>query len=393
MRALAGLGLSAVLGLAAAGCAGKNINRDLGADSRILVRQWTIPTSTLTEAGDHGFEVANPLVHENTLIYGSRAGGLTSLYPTLQQSRWSLPIPGGVLSEVALDRGTLYFGGGDGFLYSVNAENGRVNWRYDLHNPAVSRPVVEGGRLFVTTADDTVYAFDAGTGKWLWHYRRRPSGAATTRAASSPLVDGGEVLVGLSDGFLVSLNVADGALKWERKIHSGNKFTDVDARPVLSDGVLYVPSYDGSLYALKRQGGEILWRFDAGGSKQVVVDGERLYYPSSDGTIYALQKSNAKVLWKFSMDGGTPTQILMTEGKLVVGSSFQYLYLLDKKTGAGLYRFNAGWGSGFYGAPAYDSAARRLYVMSSGGNLYSFSARGEDQRRAPHGATEPYGFL
>jgi outer membrane protein assembly factor BamB len=297
-----------------------------------------------------------------------------------------------VVSELAVNKGSIYFGGGDGYLYSVNAENGRVNWRYDLRNPVVSKPTVAGGRVLVNTSDDTVYAFDAGTGKWLWHYRRRSSAEATLYGASSPLVDGNEVLAGLSDGFLVALSLEEGALKWEKRLHTGNKFTDVNATPVMENGIVYIPSYDGAIYALKRQGGATLWRFDAGGSKDAVIDDQRLFLPSSDGSIYALQKNNGKVLWKFTLDGGTPTQIAMTDQYLVVGSTYRYLYVLDKATGKGVYRLNAGMGSGFSGSPTFDPASQRLYILSGAGNLYAFSLRNPPKKERLHGVTDPYRF-
>src|SRR5690606_31476230 len=156
--------------------------------------------------------------------------------------RWNLPIPNGIVSPIAVDGQSLYFGGGDGFLYSVNADTGRVNWRYDLHNPIISKPSIDQDRLNISTSDDTVFAFEAKTGKWLWHYRRRSSPSATILGASQPLIEGGEVITGFSDGYLVALSSQDGNLKWERKIHQGTKFTDVDAHPVLDADLLYVPS-------------------------------------------------------------------------------------------------------------------------------------------------------
>jgi outer membrane protein assembly factor BamB len=374
------------------GCSGRNLHKELKPDPHVLVRKWTLSTHGPFEAGDRGIEFSNPVLVDNTLVFGTRTTGLISIYPQLNQQRWVLPLKGGVTSELAVANGAAYFGAGDGFLYSVNLENGRVNWRYDVRNPVISRPTVEGGRLFVTTSDDTVYAFDAGTGKWLWHYRRRSSPSSTIYGASAPLVDGTEVLAGLSDGFIVSLSVAEGQLKWERKLHTGAKFTDVDAHPALDAGILYVPSYDGALYALKRQGGEILWRFDAGGSKTVALDGPRVYLPSSEGSIYALQKSNAKVLWKFELDKGTPTQLVVTDRYIIVGSSYQYLYVIDKETGKGLYRYNVGFDSGFAGAPAYDPETRRLYFLSHAGNLYAFSVRKGAPKQLPHGQTDGFVF-
>jgi outer membrane protein assembly factor BamB len=371
------------------------VHSDLHDDNRVLVRRWTLPTHGPFEAGDHGTEYSNPVVIENTLVFGNRSVGLVSLYPKINQQRWVLPIRGGVVSELATDQQSVYFGGGDGYLYSVNLENGKVNWRYEVRNPVVSRPTVQGGKVFLTTSDDTVYAFEASTGKWLWHYRRRSSPTATIYGASAPLVDGDEVLAGLSDGFLVALSYEEGQLKWEKKIHSGTKFTDVNAHPVLKNGVVYIPSYDGSLYALKRRGGDIIWRFDSGGSREVVLDDQnpdKLYQASSDGSIYALQQNSAKVIWKFDLDRGVPTQPIITDKYLIVGSSYQYLYVIDKNSGKGVYRFNVGYGSGFAGSPAYDPATQRLYILSGAGNLYAFSLRQPARKIRPHGMTDPYTF-
>ncbi len=374
------------------GCSSSQIHSDLSNDSKILVRRWTLPTHGPFEAGDHGTEYSNPVIFENTLVFGNRSRGLVSIYPSINQQRWQLPIRGGVVSELIINSGSVYFGGGDGYLYSVNLENGQINWRYEIRNPIVSRPTVSGKRVFVTTSDDTVYALDAGTGKWLWHYRRRSLQTATIYGASSPLVDGNEVIAGLSDGFLVALSVEEGQLKWEKKINIANKFNDVDAHPVLEKGIIYIPSYDGALYALKRQGGDILWRFDAGGSKDVVLDDQSLFLPSSNGTIYSLQKNNGKILWKFELDHGTPTQIILTDKYVIVGSSFQYLYAIDRNTGKGVYRFNAGYGSGFAGSPGFDPMHQNIYFFSGAGNLYAFSLRQPFRKNRVHGATDPYTF-
>lgn len=357
------------------GCSGPQIHQDLGPDSEVMTRSWTRSTRDSFFAGDHGNEFSNPVLSDNTLIFGNQSVGLVSVYPKSNQQRWILPIKGGVLSELALNQNSVFFGGADGYFYSVDINTGRVNWRYDIRNTVASRPTVSGGRVFITTLDDTVYALDAGTGKWLWHYRRRSVPPATIMGASSPLVDQNEVIVGLSDGFLVGLSLEEGQLKWEKRLHFGSKFTDVNAHPTLDQGVIYVPSYDGALYALKRTGTDILWRFDAGGSRDVTVDGQRLILPSSDGNVYALQKDSGKVLWKFPLDSGTPTRVAVTEQYVIIGSSYRYLYVVDKNTGQGLYRFNSGHSSGFRGAPIYDATHQRVYVLSSAGNLYAFQMK------------------
>jgi outer membrane protein assembly factor BamB len=383
-------GLLAISVLSA--CSGRNIHKELTADPDILSRNWTIPTKTNYTVGDRGTEFSNSVLVENTLIFGSRNEGVISLYPTINQVRWVLPIPQGVQSELAVGpQGTLYFTGGDGFVYSVNSDNGRVNWRYEVRNPITSRATIANGRLFITTADDTVYALDAGTGKWLWHYRRRSALTATILGASTPVVSGNDILVGLSDGYLVSLSIAEGKLKWEKKLHTGNRFTDVDASPVVADHVIYAPSYDGSLYALRDRDASIIWRFDAGGSKRVTLEGDKIYLPSSDGNIYCLNKNSAKLIWKFELDKGSPTQLVIADQQVIVGSSHQYLYVLNKETGTSNYRFNVGHGSGFAGSPTFDANKRRVYFLSHAGNLYSFTLR-KPKKLFAHGQTSPFKF-
>ncbi len=373
--------LFVALFLVASGCASRNIHKDLTADTMVLTRGWTYATHGPYDVADRGFEYSGAAQYENTIIFGNSTTGVTSLYPGLLRVRWTFPVRHGTVSGILVDKKNVYFGGGDGFLYALNAETGKMIWKHDLKQSLVSRPTVSGGRLFVTGADDTVFAFDAGTGKWLWNYKRRTPQNSTIHAVSAPLVDGSEIMTGMSDGFLVSLSVDDGTLKWERKLQVTNKFMDVDAGPVLVGDTLYQPSYDGALYALKRVGGDTIWRFDAGGARSISVDDQTIYLPSSNGTVYALARGNGKVLWQFDLDRGVPTAITVTDRYLIFASSHQYLYVLDKATGKGLYRFNVGDGSGFSANLTYDKSTESIYALSNAGNLYQFKIRPPSAKR------------
>lgn len=368
------LGMSLLL----ASCAGANLRPDFQASEPVFQREWSVSTRIRENlAGERGVEFSNPLIWENTLLFGTSEAGLVAIYPSLGgQTRWVLPVRDGIASEMTLQGNLLYFGGADGFLYCVNPENGRVVWRYEVKSPRISKPTVFGGKVLVTTSDDVVFALDAATGRWIWHYHRTSAGAASIHGASQPWTDGNRVLVGMSDGYLVSLGIADGKLEAEKKLTTRTKFTDIDAG-VVPDGssVIYVPSYDGELYALKRDTLETLWRYDSGGTRSVSIDGETLYLASSDGKIHALKKSSGKLLWKFEMDGGTPTPMVMTEKNIIVGSSYQFLYAIKKTDGTLQDRWNVGYGSGFAGSMAYDASKRTLYAVSGAANLYSFKVR------------------
>lgn len=379
-----------LVGTALSACGGRNLHRGEKADPRVMVRGWTIPTQTeVAEAGDRGFEYGNTIVWEKTLIFGSRGEGVVSLYPDLKRRRWSFKPKGGVQSEISADRRNLYFVASDGFLYSLEAENGKERWKVDVKNHFASKPVLSNGRVFLATPDDVIYAFDANTGKGLWTYRRRTAQATSIRKVSTPLISQNELVVGLSDGYLVSLQIEEGTLKWEKKLHFAKKFNDIDAGPVLVDDRYIVPSYDGSLYALNSKG-DVQWKYDAGGARSVSVKGSTLFFPSSSGFVYALDATTAKPIWKFELDRGVPTEVLLTDRYAVFGSSYQYIYAVDLATGELKYRFNLGNGAGVSAPPAFFKETSDAYFLSMSGNLYQFRVRETTDANAPF---DPYVYV
>ena len=68
---------------------------------------------------------------------------------------------------------------------------------------------------------------------------------------SSPTVLDGVVYVGSEDGNVYAADAATGALRWIYQTGAG-----VHSAPVVSDGVVYVGSGDSYLYALDASGPE-----------------------------------------------------------------------------------------------------------------------------------------
>ena len=73
---------------------------------------------------------------------------------------------------------------------------------------------------------------------------------------SSPVVANGVVYVGSIDGNLYALNAGTGALLWKYTTGSA-----VDSSPAVANGVVYVGSDDNNLYALNASTGALLWKY------------------------------------------------------------------------------------------------------------------------------------
>jgi outer membrane protein assembly factor BamB len=93
------------------------------------------------------------------------------------------------------------------------------------------------------------------------------------------------------------VNTGNGSLKW--KYQTGDS---VNGTPTVTNGIAYIASGDGKLYALDANSGQVKWKFSianqsVSGDWTSVVNG-RVYLGMSDGRIYALNAGNGQIIWK-----------------------------------------------------------------------------------------------
>ena len=88
--------------------------------------------------------------------------------------------------------------------------------------------------------------------------------------------------------------------------------------PVVVDGMVYVGSDDGKLYALTADSGERLWSFATGDvvrSVPSVVDGT-VYFGSNDNHLYALHAATGEELWRYDTGGWVQYSPVVGNGKV-----------------------------------------------------------------------------
>jgi outer membrane protein assembly factor BamB len=137
------------------------------------------------------------------------------------------------------------------------------------------------------------------------------------------------------------------------------------------NGVVYLGSDDGNVYALNASTGAKLWSYTTGavGSSPAVANG--VVYVSSGGGVYALNASTGAKLWSYTTVGGTASSPAVANGVVYVGSNDNNVYALDAATGAKLWSFQTG-GLISYSSPAVANGA--VYVGSSDYNVYALNA-------------------
>ena len=207
------------------------------------------------------------------------------------KSGWVLRIPGArPIATPAYADGMLFVGGGYGSheFYAVDSDTGKIIWKIQTGDDGPTAAVVSDGLVAFNTESCTLVIVDEKTGRVIWQewlgdplmsqpaidkgvlYMAHPAftggpGNPRKRAEFQPLA--------ASPGGSHRLLAADlhtGRHIWEQEI-SG----DVLTAPVISDGVVYFTTFDGTSYALNAADGSVVWvKATASTSAPVVLRGE-----------------------------------------------------------------------------------------------------------------------
>ncbi|MCG8416554.1 MAG: PQQ-binding-like beta-propeller repeat protein [Proteobacteria bacterium] len=160
-------------------------------------------------------------------------------------------------------------------------------------------------------------AWDPGTGQRLWQTDRD----VTIGLHASPVIADNTVYTLNWSTTLHAVDLFTGTVHWARKLasSSGEWRFGAAATPAIADGMLYVPLHEGYIAAIDAASGVEGWRFagrpssihpahyqteSSGFSAAPVVTGSLLWVGGSDGTVTALDRASGKVVWEDAM--GSP---------------------------------------------------------------------------------------
>ena len=171
---------------------------------------------------------------------------------------------------------------------------------------------------------------------------------------------------------------------------------EVVSSPAIVDGVVYVGSNDGNLYAIDQQTGTQKWKFPTEArisSSPAVADGF-VYFSSYDGNFYAVDTATGKLRWKFRnagerryaathLHGSFPQSETMPDpfdvylsspalwnGAVYFGNGDGNIYSLNAATGSLKWKFKTG--DVVHASPAIVDG--KLYIGSWDSYFYALDA-------------------
>ena len=111
----------------------------------------------------------------------------------------------------------------------------------------------------------------------------------------------------------------------------------VNASPAVADGVVYIPSSDGCLYALNHSTGEVIWKVSSNGPYYTpAVAAGIVYAGSEDGNLWAFHTGNGTPYFSYQSGSSVRTPVLVYGTGVFFGNAAGNITVLDV-TGAPMW--------------------------------------------------------
>lgn len=287
--------------------------------------KWTFKTEDEIRCG--------PTAVRDLALFGSYDTNMWAVKLQTGELVWKFPTRGGIASSPVVDENSklCIFGSEDFSLYAVDYRTGRISWSYATKDRVRGAPRIAHDHVFFGSDDGKVYALGVASGRFMWSYDM----SAPVR--SRPFVTNELVIVGSESGEIIGLGLS-GNRKWSYRTKRGvisSPHVDVN------EGIVYVGSTDGNLYAIDATNGYNSWRFRTNGpivSSPIEHKGY-VYFGSADGNFYCLNAQTSRERWKFTCEKPIVSSPIVHRNSVYFGGTDEYFYCLDADTGKERWRF------------------------------------------------------
>jgi len=263
-------------------------------------------------------DVNQVLWHNGKVIATGDEGAVWALDAQSGKKLWSTALKGSGYQLLAVGS-DIIVGDSKGQLLWLNSQNGQVKIRTQLDAAIRAGASSDGQRVFVATTQGTVYAFD-NQGKIQWQqslatfYPELIDASYPVRLEvyGAPTIFKDMLVLSFArdttydQPALVALDRQSGKLRWKGKDHGQQReWANIRSSPaVFEDYLIYAEAYSNEVFAIQGDLGQAI-----GGEKvgaimfpqwaSPAIAGSTVYVPRFDGGLYALDASNGHLKWQF----------------------------------------------------------------------------------------------
>ncbi|WP_392566090.1 outer membrane protein assembly factor BamB [Utexia brackfieldae] len=354
--------------------------------SPVVTNQFTMSQvwKNSTSGNKQIYSLLGPTSYGDVVYIAGRSGDIKAIDANKGSPLWKTDVStssffrrqSALLSGgVSADEQHVYIGSERAQMFALDRTNGKVVWQKEMAGEVLAKPLSSDGLLLVNTSNGFLQALKTDTGEEVWRVNLEVP-PLSLRLQATPVVANGAVIVGDSNGRVNALLIDNGLLIWQQRISqpSGSteiaRLSDVDATPVVDNGIIYTIGYNGALTALELHSGQTLWKRNVGSTHNLVVQDKHIYLVDQHDVIQSFTTDGGSMVWKQpDLTNRRLTDPVWYQGYIAVGDFEGYLYLLDPKTGDFAYKINVS-SSGLLASPIVVD--NKLIVQARNGDVYAF---------------------
>lgn len=270
----------------------------------------------------------------------------------------------------------LFVNDSQGELLAFNAGNGAAIFTANLPNRSFAAPAYGNGTVISKTIDEEMLAFNANDGSKIWSYEGNVPNMIL-QGGSSPVINDGIVIQGSADGKMTLVTLDKGQLLWQRAAVQPNgisdlsRMVDIDANPLISNNVIYVGSYQGSIVAIDKFKATPIWEHSFSTRSGLALSTNALFATDTRGRVWAFDPATGKVLWRQNkLLGRTLTAPVVSGDNIVVADTKGDVHWLSQSDGHFVARVQMDK-NGIISNPVADGNI--VFVMSNKGAVTAYS--------------------
>jgi outer membrane protein assembly factor BamB/tetratricopeptide (TPR) repeat protein len=226
--------------------------------------------------------------------------------------RKTLNLPGRVLHDAAHDGTTLYVATDRRRLLAIRGDE--IAFSEQLAQAPSTRVLLHKGMLYVGTAEGRILVHDAKTGREI----RKLKPGRNTAFMGGIEAHGDLIVAGAQDGMLYAFDAKRGDERW--RYRTGGP---VEAAPLSSKGLIYLPAADGKMHVIDGEGRRDA-SYDLHNPSRFAPAMENGFLYATAGTrVVVYDADSREPWWEFNLEqgDGEPEHVIARDGVVVIVTS------------------------------------------------------------------------
>jgi len=339
-------------------------------------------TSSIGGGVDKYYSQLKPAVNENAVFVAARDGEVKALSIKNGKKLWSIDLgdhesnatnrSARLSGGIGLGGDTLYIGTENAQIFALDATNGNIKWLTKVSGEVIAQPVYDSSLVVVHTSRGELIALDSSSGEKVWGLSSAQP-KLTLRGSATPSIAQGGIIFGRADGYVAATLLKNGQPLWQIPVSRPfgatelDRLADVDMKPVIVNGTVYILGYNGNLVAIDLLKGELLWSKKYSGFTDLTVSGRDIFMTDYRGYVFSINRNDGEQRWvNKELAYRNVTGVTVANDYIVVGDAEGYLHWIDRDNGQFVAQQSLD-SDGLYIEPVATST--HLYLQTRSGDL------------------------